>query len=56
MFMHRLCAWNKTFECDVFDVNVTFASNIFKVSLLVNVMVLLKVSLAITLPKQLVLV
>ena len=39
-----------------FDESVTFASNIFKVSLLVNVMVLLKVSLATTLPKQVVLV
>ena len=56
MFMHRLCAWNKTFECDVFDVNVTFASNIFKVNLLVKVILLIIMSLSVTTVKQVVLV
>ena len=45
-----------TFECDVFDVNVTFASNIFKVRLLVKVILLIEMSLSITTVKQLVLV
>jgi len=39
----------------IFGKSVTFASNIFKVSLLGKVMVLRKVPLAITIPKQLVL-
>jgi hypothetical protein len=39
-----------------YDESVTFVSNVFKVSFLVEVMVLLKVSLAITTPKQVVLV
>ena len=45
-----------TFEYDVFDVNVTFASNIFKVRLLVKVILLIEMSLSITTVKQLVLV
>ena len=45
-----------TFECDVFDVNVTFASNIFKVRLLVKVILLIEMSLSITTVKQVVLV
>ena len=45
-----------TFENDVFNVNVTIASNIFKVRLLVKVILLLEMSLSITTPKQLVLV
>ena len=40
----------------VFDESVTFDSNILKVSLLGKVIVIRKVSLSITLPKQLVLV
>jgi hypothetical protein len=44
------------FEYDVFDESITFASNILKVNLLVKVVALRKVSLSITLPKQVVLV
>ena len=44
------------FHCADFCQSVTFASNVFKVSLLVKVMVLRKVSLSITVPKQVVLV
>ena len=44
------------FQSADFYQSVTFASNTFKVSLLVNVMVLRKVSLSITTPKQVVLV
>ena len=39
-----------------FGKSVTFASNVFKVNLLDKVMVLRKVSLSITIPKQVVLV
>ena len=46
----------KRILCAVFSESVTFAPNVFKVSLLVKVMVLVKVSLSITLPKQVVLV
>ena len=46
----------KRILCDVFGESVTFPSNIFIVSLLIKVMVLRKVSLSITTPKQLVLV
>ena len=42
--------------CAVFGKSVTFASNAFKIRLLVKVMALRKVSLSITLPKQVVLV
>ena len=45
-----------TFEYDVFDVNVTFASNIFKVSLLVKVLLIISMTLYITTVKQVVLV
>ena len=45
-----------TFEYDVFDVNVTFDSNVFKVRLLVKVILLLEMSLSITTVKQVVLV
>jgi hypothetical protein len=40
----------------IFEKNVTFASNVFKVRLLGKVMALRKVPLAITIPKQVVLV
>ena len=43
-------------ECAVFDVNVTFASNIFKVRLLVKVTLLIEMTLSITTVKQVVLV
>ena len=45
-----------TFEYDVFDVNVTFTSNMFKVRLLVKVILLMSMSLYITTVKQVVLV
>jgi len=44
------------FLCAVFGKSVTSTSNVFKVSLLIKVMVLRKVSLSITTPKQVVLV
>ena len=43
-------------ECDDFDVNVTFASNMFKVRLLVKVTLLIEMTLSITTVKQVVLV
>ena len=45
-----------TFEYDVFDVNVTFDSNVFKVRLLVKVILLIEMSPSITTVKQVVLV
>ena len=45
-----------TFEYDVFDVNVTFDSNLFKVSLLDKVLFLISMTLYITTVKQVVLV
>ena len=46
----------KFFECIVFCINVTFASNVFKVSLLGEVLLLISMTLYITTVKQVVLV
>ncbi len=48
--------YRKTFESAVFDVNVTFTSNVFKVNLLGKVLLLMSMTLYITTVKQVVLV
>ena len=53
---HTPSVHRKTFESAVFDVNVTFASNAFKVNLLCKVLLLRAMTLYITIVKQVVLV